>query len=340
MKTVCFGEIMGRLNPVGYMRIVQSDSFEISYGGAEANVAVCLSNFGKETSYVTKLPNNEIAQAALRSLQAHGVYTKDVVFGGERIGLYFLEKGASQRPSTVIYDRKHSSISEAKCSDFDWNKIFEGADWFHFTGITPALGDNVAEICRDACEVAKKLGIRISCDLNYRSKLWSVEKASQTMVSLMKYVDVLIANEEHSDKLFGIKAPNEEKYQTEEHSKEKYKYIAKGLSESLNIPTVALTFKTTLSANENIVAGMLYVDNMSYFSKQYTVNIVDSVGGGDAFGAGLIYAIQEKFPNQEAVEFAEASLCLKHSINYDYNEVSVDEVNNLMNGNGVGRLQR
>lgn len=339
MKFVCFGEIMGRINPLGYKRIVQSDTFEITFGGGEANVAVSLANYGKDASFVTKMPDNLISESAIRDLRAHKVDTNDIVFGGDRLGLYFVEKGASQRASTVIYDRKHSSISEAKREDFDWNKIFEDAGWFHFTGITPALGANVAEICLDACKIAKEKGIKISCDLNYRAKLWTPEQAGETMGKLMPYIDLLIANEEDSEKVFGIKAPDTD-VSSGEISKDGYKYVAKTLNEKFGIPIVAITLRTSLSATDNLWAGMLYKDGEYYFSKEYPIHIVDRVGGGDSFGGGLIYAISENYSNQDTIEFAVAASCLKHSIEGDFNEVSVAEVKKLMKGDGSGRVQR
>ncbi len=330
---------MGRINPVGYKRIVQTDNFEITYGGGEANVAVSLANYGKDAHYVTKMPDNLITQAAIRSLQAHNVNTDDIVFGGDRLGLYFVEKGASQRPSTVIYDRKHSSISEATTEDFNWNRILDGAEWFHFTGITPALGKNVAEICLDACQTAKSKGIKVSCDLNYRSKLWTTKEACETMSKLMPYVDVLIANEEDSEKVFGISAPNSDG-SAGALSNEGYKYVAKALNEKFGIPVVAITLRKSISASDNLWSGMLYKDGNYYFSKEYAIHIVDRVGGGDSFGGGLIYAISEKYSDQDIIEFAVAASCLKHSIEGDFNEVSVSEVLKLMKGDGSGRVQR
>lgn len=339
MRFVCFGEIMGRINPLGYKRIVQSNTFEITYAGGEANVAVSLANYGKDVSFVTKMPNNLVSESAVRSLRSHNVDTSDIVYGGDRLGLYFVEKGASQRASTVIYDRKHSAISEAKREVFDWNKIFEGATWYHFTGITPALGENIAEICLDACKIAKEKGLTVSCDLNYRAKLWTPEQAGITMAKLMPYVDILIANEEDSEKVFGIKAPDTD-VSSGELSREGYKYVAKALQDKFGICKVAITLRTSLSATDNLWAGMLYSDGKYYFSKEYSVHIVDRVGGGDSFGGGLIYALSENYSNQDTIEFAVAASCLKHSIEGDFNEVSVFEVKKLMNGDGSGRVQR
>ena len=339
MKFVCFGEIMGRLAPVGYKRFVQADCFEVVYGGGEANVAVSLANFGMNASYVTKLPDNDIGKSALRTLRAHGVDTADIAWGGERVGLYYCEKGASQRPSKVIYDRKYSSIWAATAADFDWNKILDGATWFHFTGITPALSDNCAEICLDAVKTAKKLGVTVSCDLNFRKNLWTTEKAGKVMGELMPFVDVAIANEEDCEKVFGIKAANTD-ITGGKLSHEGYKDVAKQLSERFDIPTVAITLRGSISASDNHWAAMLYRDDEYYFSKDYLIHIVDRVGGGDSFGAGLIYALSNGYSNQDAIEFAVAASALKHTIEGDMNEVTVAEVKALAGGDGSGRVQR
>lgn len=339
MKVVCFGEIMGRLSPVGYKRFVQADSFEIVYGGGEANVAVSLANFGMDSSYVTKLPDNDIAKAALRTLMAHGVDVSHVARGGERVGLYYCEKGASQRPSKVIYDRKYSSISTATATDFDWEKIFAGADWFHFTGITPALSDACAAICLDACRTAKRLGLSVSCDLNFRKNLWSSEKAGKVMGELMPFVDVAIANEEDCEKVFGIKAENTD-VTGGKLSHEGYRDVAKKLSARFAIPAVAITLRGSISASDNNWAAMLYRDGEYFFSRNYAVHIVDRVGGGDSFGAGLIYALLNGYDSQSAIDFAVAASALKHSIEGDMNEVTVAEVKALAGGDGSGRVQR
>ena len=290
-------------------------------------------------SYVTKLPDNDIGKSALRTLRAHGVDTSDIAWGGERVGLYYCEKGASQRPSKVIYDRKYSSIWAASAADFDWNKILDGATWFHFTGITPALSDNCAEICLDAVKTAKKLGVTVSCDLNFRKNLWTTEKAGKVMGELMPYVDVAIANEEDCEKVFGIKAANTD-VTGGKLSHEGYKDVAKQLSERFDIPTVAITLRGSISANDNNWAAMLYRDGEYYFSKNYLIHIVDRVGGGDSFGAGLIYAISNGYSNQEAIEFAVAASALKHTVEGDMNEVTVAEVKALAGGDGSGRVQR
>ena len=256
-RVITFGEIMLRLAPEGYYRFVQADRLGATCGGGEANVAVSLANYGLDAAFVTKLPSHEIGQAAVNSLRRYGVDTSAIVRGGSRIGIYYLEKGASQRPSKVIYDRAGSSIAEASRSDFDWKAIFEGADWFHFTGITPALNDEVAAICLDACKAAKEAGIPISCDLNYRNKLWSKEKAGQVMGELCKYVDVCIANEEDAADVFGIKAANTD-VTAGEVNREGYKDVAKQLADRFGFSKVAITLRESISANDNLWSAMLY----------------------------------------------------------------------------------
>ena len=338
-KVVTFGEIMLRLAPEGYYRFVQAESFGATYGGGEANVAVSLANFGFNACFVTKLPAHEIGQGAVNSLRRFGVDTSGIVRGGDRIGIYFLEKGASQRPSKVIYDRAGSSIAMASKDDFDWKAIFEGAEWFHFTGITPALNDNVAQICLEACKAAKEAGIKISCDLNYRNKLWSREKAGQVMGELCKYVDVCIANEEDAADVFGIRAENTDVYAGEVNH-EGYKSVAKHLADRFGFEKVAITLRESLSANDNLWSAMLYDGNDYFFSKKYKMHIVDRVGGGDSFGAGLIAACLNGYDAQRTVEFAVAASCLKHSIEGDFNMVSMDEVLKLADGDASGRVQR
>lgn len=338
-KVITFGEIMLRLAPEGYYRFVQADSFGATYGGGEANVAVSLANFGLDAKFVTKLPKHEIGQAAVNSLRKYGVDTEHIVRGGDRVGIYFLEKGASQRPSKVIYDRAGSSIAMADADDFDWKTIFEGADWFHFTGITPALNEQVAAICLTACKEAKAKGLTISCDLNYRNKLWSKEKAGEVMSELCKYVDVCIANEEDAADVFGIKAANTNVYEGSVNH-EGYKDVARQLKDRFGFQKVAITLRESLSANDNNWSAMLFDGQDYYFSKKYKMHIVDRVGGGDSFGAGLIYACLSGYNSQETIEFAAAASCLKHSIEGDFNMVSVDEVLKLAGGDASGRVQR
>lgn len=338
-KIVTFGEIMLRLAPEGYYRFVQAESYGATYGGGEANVAVSLANYGMDAEFVTKLPKHEIGQAGVNSLRRFGVKTDNIARGGERVGIYFLEKGASQRPSKVIYDRAGSSIAEATTADFDWDKIFDGADWFHFTGITPALGDNVTAICLEACKAAKEKGITVSCDLNYRKKLWSKEKAGQVMGELCKYVDVCIANEEDAHDVFGISAADTD-VTSGTISHEGYKDVAKQLVDRFGFKKVAITLRESISANDNRWAAMLYDGGEFFFSKKYLMHIVDRVGGGDSFGGGLIYASLSGYSAQDTIEFAVAASCLKHAIEGDFNQVSVDEVKTLAGGDASGRVQR
>ncbi len=338
-KIVTFGELMLRLAPEGYLRFVQSEKYEATFGGAEANVAVSLANYGMDAAFVSKLPSHEIGQAAVNSLRKFGVDTSLVVRGGERVGIYYCEKGASQRPSKVIYDRAYSSIAMASPADFDWNKIFEGVTWFHFTGITPALSDGVAEICLEAVKAAKEKGITVSCDLNFRKKLWSKEKACKVMSELCHYIDYCIANEEDAKDVFGIEAENTDIYGGK-LNREGYISVAKQLTDKFGFKGVAITLRESKSANDNDWSGMLYTEGEAYFSKKYSMHIVDRVGGGDSFGGGLIYSLVNGYAPQAAIEFAVAASCLKHSIEGDYNMMSVAEVQNLAGGDASGRVQR
>ena len=338
-KIVTFGEIMLRLAPNGYYRFFQNDQIQATFGGGEANVAVSLANYGMDVSYVTKLPKHAIGKAAANSLHYFGVDTSGIVWGGDRVGIYYLEKGASQRGSVCIYDRAHSAIQEAAVGDFDWDKIFEGAEWFHFTGITPALGPNLAEICKTACKAAKDKGVKISCDLNYRKKLWSRQEARAAMSELCRYVDVCIANEEDAKDVFGIEAVGSDIYGGKLNY-EGYQYVAKELMARFGFEKVAITLRTSISASDNDWAGMLYDGEKCSFSKNYHLHIVDRVGGGDSFGAGLIYALMKGKESQDAIEFAVAASALKHSVEGDYNRMTVAEVENLAGGDGSGRVQR
>ena len=338
-KVVTFGELMLRLAPNGYYRFFQNDQMQATFGGGEANVAVSLANFGLDSAYVTKLPKHAIGQAAVDSLRYFGVDTSKVVRGGDRVGIYFLEKGASQRGSVCIYDRANSAIALAKCDDFDWDNIFAGADWFHFTGITPALGGNLVEICKQACVAAKAHGVKISCDLNYRGKLWTREEACVAMTELCKYVDVCISNEEDAKDVFGIEAENTDIYGGKLNH-DGYKSVAKQLMDKFGFEKVAITLRTSISASDNDWAGMLYDGENYYFSKSYHLHIVDRVGGGDSFGGGLIYSLLSGKSGQQAIEFAVAASALKHSVEGDYNRVSVSEVEKLAGGDGSGRVQR
>ena len=338
-KVVTFGELMIRLQPYNYERFVQADHLEFTFGGGEANVAVSLANYGVDAAFVTKLPAHAIGQCAVNSLRRYGVDTSMIVRGGDRVGIYFNEKGASQRPSVCIYDRAHSAIQESQPSDFDWDTIFEGVDWFHFTGITPALGPNLVEICREACKAAKARGIKISCDLNYRGKLWTRDQAREAMTELCQYVDVCISNEEDAKDVFGIEAEATD-VTAGELNKEGYKSVARQLAEKFGFEKVAITLRESKSAFDNDWSAMLYDGKDYCFSKLYHLHIIDRIGGGDSFGGGLIYALLGGKSTQEAVEFAVAASALKHSIEGDYNFATVAEVEKLAGGDGSGRIQR
>ena len=338
-KVVTLGEIMLRLSTPGNTRFVQSDSFDVVYGGGEANVAVSCANYGHDAYFVTKLPKHEIGQSAVNALRKYGVKTDFIARGGDRVGIYFLEKGASQRPSKVIYDRAHSAISEATPEDFDWAKIFEGADWFHFTGITPAVSDAAAELTEKALIAAKKHGVKVSVDLNFRKKLWSSEKAQKVMTNLMKYVDVCIGNEEDAELCLGFKP--EANVEAGETNAEGYKGIFKAMAKEFGFKYVVSTLRESFSATHNGWKAMIYNGEEFYESKRYDINpIIDRVGGGDSFSGGIIHGLLTK-PNQgAALEFAVAASALKHTINGDFNLVSVDEVEALAGGDASGRVQR
>lgn len=340
-KAVTFGEIMLRLQPYNYERFVQCDRVAFTFGGGEANVAVSLANYGLDAAFVTKLPAHAIGQSAVNSLRRYGVDTSKIVRGGERVGIYFNEKGASQRSSVCIYDRANSAMAKAEPDDFDWDGIFEGVDWFHFTGITPALGGNMVEICRQACVTAKNKGVKISCDLNYRGKLWSREEAREAMTELCKYVDVCISNEEDAKDVFGIEAEATDIY-AGKINHEGYKSVAKQLADRFGFEMVAITLRESHSAFDNGWSAMLYnaAADEYCFSKKYDLHIIDRVGGGDSFGGALIYSILTGKSTREAVEFAVAASALKHSVEGDYNMVTLIEVEKLAGGDGSGRIRR
>ena len=338
-KAVTFGEIMLRLNPEGYLRFVQADKFEASYAGGEANVAVSLANFGDEAAFVTKVPAHEVGQCAVNALRHYGVDTRYMIRDGVRLGLYYVEKGASQRGSKVIYDRAGSAIALAKREDFDWDAILDGADWFHWTGITPALGGELPEIVLDALKKCREKGITVSCDLNYRGKLWSREKACEVMGRLVPYVDVLIANEEDAKDVFGIEAAGTD-IMSGKLNKEGYVDVAEQLTKRFGCKAVAITLRGSISASENNWAGMLYTGGKSYLSRNYLIKLVDRVGGGDSFGGGLIHAMMQGMEPQDVIEFAVAASCLKQTIEHDFNQVSEKDVLSLMGGNASGRVQR
>lgn len=339
MKVVTFGEIMLRLAPEGYLRFLQEPRFQATFGGGEANVAVSLAQFGIDAEFVTALPDNDIGEAAVRELRKFGVQTARIVRSGERVGIYYLEKGASQRPSKIIYDRKYSSVSTAKPGSFDFAAAFRGADWFHFTGITPALSAEAAENTFLAAKTAKEMGLTVSCDLNYRKNLWSSEQACRTMETLMPYVDVCVANEEDADKVFGIRARGTD-VTGGKLDRDGYIEVARLLTERFGFRAVAITLRESLSAFDNVWSTMLYSGGEAAFSKKYPVHIVDRVGGGDSFCAGVIYGMLNGFDCNKTVEFAVAASCLKHSVEGDFNRISVAEAAKLAEGDASGRVQR
>lgn len=339
-RILTVGEIMLRLQPSGYKRFVQADSFDAVYGGAEANVAVSLANFGENVAYITKLPDNSIADSCIKTLKGFNVNTDFIARGGDRIGIYFCEKGFSVRPSNVIYDRANSAITTVKSSDFDFNEMFKDVKWLHFTGITPAVSDATAAFCEELLKEAKAKKIFVSCDLNYRKKLWSREKAKSVMTELVKYVDLLISNEEDTKDVFGIEADSTD-INSGKLSAEGYKGLAKKLmNQFTNLKYVAFTLRESMSANRNGWSGLLVDKKNSYESKKYVLDIVDRLGGGDSFGAGLIYSLINKAEPQQAIEFAVAASALKHTIEGDFNVASVAEVEKLIKGDGSGRVQR
>jgi len=339
-KVVTFGEIMMRLNPEGYLRFAQANKFEATYAGGEANVAVSLANYGDDAAYVSAVPAHEIGQNAVNALRQYGVDTSMMLRQGPRLGIYFCEKGASQRGSKVIYDRAGSSVALSKREDYDWDKILDGADWFHFTGITPALGGELPEICMDALKACKAKGIKVSCDLNYRGKLWTREKAGEVMGQLMPYVNVCIANEEDAKDVFGIEAENTDIYGGK-LDKEGYVSVAQQLKARFGFDYVAITLRGSISASDNNWSGMLYDGEKAYFAKNYLIHIVDRVGGGDSFGGGLIHAMNKWAGDCQAIiEFAVAASCLKQTTEFDFNLASEKEVLALAGGNASGRVQR
>jgi len=330
---------MLRLATPGYLRLNQAPVLEMTFGGGEANVAVSLALFGEEAAFVTRLPKNDVAEACVQRLRGFGVETKSILRGGERMGIYFLETGASQRASTVTYDRAHSAIAEIDPAELKWEAILKGADWFHFTGITPALSDRAAQAALDGAKAARQLGITVSCDLNFRKKLWSTEKAGKVMGGLMEFVDICIANEEDAEKVFGVKASGAEVTEGKiDH--DRYVDVAAKLTERFKFKGVAITLRESFSASHNGWSGLYYTGGKAHFSRRYDVQIVDRVGGGDSFAAGLVYALGKKKTAQEAIEFAVAASCLKHTISGDYNLVKLSEVEGLLGGDGSGRVQR
>lgn len=342
MKVVTFGEIMLRLSTEGYSRFVQAQSFDATFGGGEANVAVSLANFGLEPYFVCKLPENEIGDACRNHLRRYGVGTDFVRRGGERLGIYFLETGYSQRPSKVIYDRAHSAVSEMEADEVDWEAAMDGAEWFHWTGITPALGERPQEAVRAACRAARDAGATVSCDLNFRSKLWTEAEAQSVMNPLMEYVDVCIANEEDAERCLGMTAGATD-VEAGELDEEGYADLARSLKDEYEFETVAITLRESFSATRNGWSAMLHDEDDCVEptrSSRYEIDLVDRVGGGDSFCGGLIYGLLAKDDSREALEFASAASCLKQTIPGDQNLVSVEEVEKLAEGPGSGRVER
>ncbi len=341
MKVVSFGEIMLRLSPDGYYKLFQKPELNTSFCGAEANVAVALSNFGDEAEFVTALPDNDIGRAACRELMRYGVKTDNIVYTGDRLGIFFAEKGASQRPSKVIYDRKNSAIALADPSSFDWEKIFDGADWFHITGITPALSDSLARISVDAVKAAKKAGLTVSCDINYRSKLWSAQKARPVMTEIMQYVDVCIGNEEDAEIVFGIKAGTTDVTKGQLDT-DGYKKSLQTVAETFGCKIVAYSQRKSYSASDNGWSGIIYDDEKKqvYTSAQYDIRITDRIGGGDAFASGLIYALHNNISPGNAIETAAAAGCLDQTLEGDFCLFGINDVFDLAGGNSSGRVKR
>jgi len=341
-KTITFGEIMLRLSTPGYTRFVQTNQFDATYGGGEANVAVALAGFGLDSYFITRLPEHEIGQSAVNSVRRYGVKTDYIVRGGDRVGVYFLESGASQRASKVIYDRANSAITEMRPDMVDWTAVFENADWFHWTGITPALGKNAQACLKAACEAAKKAGVTISSDLNFRKKLWSEKDAQSVMNPLMEYVDVCIANEEDIQKSLGFEAGTTN-VEAAELDEEGYFELARSIKKKYSFDTVAITLRESYSASRNGWSAILHDDkecSNPVRSTRYDITIIDRVGGGDSFASGLIYGLLSLNSTQEALEFAVAASCLKQTIPGDFNLVSEDEVLKLVRGGGSGRVDR
>lgn len=344
-KIVTFGEIMLRLATPGYLRFSQTNELSATFGGGEANVAVSLANYGMDAEFVTRLPENDIAAACVKDLHKHGVKTDHIVYGGDRMGIYFLETGAVARASKVVYDRAHSAISEIKPGMIDWEQVLAGADWFHWTGITPAISQGAADVCLEAIQTANRLGIPVSCDLNYRKNLWKYgKKASEVMPDLVAGCDIILGNEEDAEKVFGIKPEGFDVTATAgEVNAAEFESVCTQLMQRFpRARKVIITLRGSINANHNTWGGVLYDGKQLFQSPRYDItHIVDRVGGGDSFMGGLIYALLT-YPqdDQQALNFAVAASCLKHTIYGDYNEVTVKEVENLMKGDGSGRVSR
>lgn len=344
-KVITFGEIMLRLSTPGYLRFGQARQFDATFGGGEANVAVSLANYGIDTDFVTRLPDNDIARACIKDLRSYGVGTSNIVFGGDRVGIYFLETGAVARPSKVVYDRAGSSIATIQPGMIDWDKVFEGADWFHWTGITPALSQGAADVCLEAARAANRLGLTVSCDLNYRKNLWKYgKKASEVMPALVECCDIILGNEEDADKVFGIKPEGFNVTSTGgEIDQSRFLSVGKQLMARFSrAKKVIITLRGSINANHNTWGGVLWDGTTLYESPRYDItHIVDRVGGGDSFMGGLIYGLLiYRDDDQKALNFAVAASCLKHTVFGDFNQVTVKEVENLMAGDASGRVSR
>lgn len=338
-KVVTLGEIMLRLSTPDYKRFVQADTFDVTYGGGEANVAAAICNYGEQGVFVTKVPNNAIGQSAINHLRRYGVDTQHIARGGDRLGIYFLETGASMRASQVIYDRAGASIAEVEVNEFDFDKIFEGADWFHTTGITPALSDKAAALTEAALKAAKAKGITTSIDLNYRKKLWSKEKAREVMTKLCQYVDVCIGNEEDADTTLGFKAAHTDVTKGELNL-DGYKDVFKQMKDKFGFKIIASSLRESYSASDNGWSALVYDGDNFHHTKKYNVRIIDRVGSGDSFASGLIYGLVTGMPMPEAAEFGVAASALKHTIPGDLNHATLSDVKELVKGDGSGRVQR
>ena len=341
-KVVTFGEIMLRLSPPGFQRFGQARSFDVIYGGGESNVAVSLANYGMPVEFVTRLPANDMGDACIQFLRQYGVGTDRIVRGGARLGIYFLEMGAMQRGSKVIYDRAGSSIATIEPGMIDWRAVFADADWFHWTGITPAISEGAAAVCAEAIRTARDMGLTVSCDLNYRKNLWKWgKKASEVMPEMVGLCDVAIGNEEDAAKVFDIHAPDTDVTAGKVEA-DKYRTVCEQLNARFDrLKTIAITLRGSISASHNTWSGVLWDDGQFYTGRQYDItHIVDRVGGGDSFMGGLIYGLRAYDDRQRALEFAIAASCLKHSILGDFNLVTVDEVEKLVGGDASGRVSR
>ncbi|MBE5803020.1 MAG: sugar kinase [Clostridiales bacterium] len=339
MKFVGFGDMLISFEPVGYQRLIQANTMQVNYTGAEANVCVNLAQLGVKSYYVGKVPDNDIGRCALANMCKYRVNVDHVAVGGDRLGVIYTEKGAAQRPSKVIYDRKNSAFTTSTLADYNWDEIMAGAKFFHFTGITAALSDEMPAILQAACDAAHRAGALVSCDLNYRKNLWSVEKARQVMQKLASSVDLMLANEEDADKVLDIRAADSD-ITAGKLSREGYAHVAEEIHQKYGCRWVGISLRESISASDNRWSGMFYDNGTAYFSRTYDIHIVNRVGGGDSFSSGLIYACMNGFDPQKTVDFAVAASCLKHSIEQDFNLVTLEEITRLMEGDGSGRVQR